>query len=109
MRRFIDANPGLSSRFTKTIEFPPYGADELTAILRLMAQRQNYQLPDDLERVIKPWIETGMRAESWGNAREIRTLLEHAREAQAMRIAGNPAADVGRIEIADIQAATGDR
>jgi len=105
MRRFIDANPGLGSRFTKTIEFPPYGADELTAILRSMAQRQNYQLPGDLERVIKPWIESGMRSDSWGNAREIRTLLEHAREAQAMRIAGNPAADVGRIEMADLQVA----
>jgi NAD(P)H-dependent FMN reductase len=105
MRRFIDTNPGLGSRFTKTIQFPPYGVDELTAILRLMAQRQNYQLPDDVERVIKPWVESGMRGESWGNAREIRTLLEHSREAQAMRIAGNPAADVGRIEIADIKAA----
>src|SRR6516164_10555842 len=52
MRRFIDSNPGLASRFTKTIEFPPYAADELATILRLMARRQNYQLPDDLERKI---------------------------------------------------------
>jgi NAD(P)H-dependent FMN reductase len=109
MRRFIDTNPGLASRFTKTIEFPPYSAEELTAILRLMAKRQNYHLPDDLDRKIKPWIESGMRSESWGNAREIRTLLEHAREAQAMRIAANPNADVGKIEMADIQAAMGER
>src|SRR5579871_1319763 len=34
MQRFIHSNPGLSSRFTKTIEFPPYTADELAAILR---------------------------------------------------------------------------
>jgi SpoVK/Ycf46/Vps4 family AAA+-type ATPase len=104
MRRFIDSNPGLASRFTKTIEFPPYSADDLMQILRLMAKRQNYQLPDKLDGV-KPWIEGQMRSESWGNAREIRTLLEHAREAQAMRIAGNPGADVGRIEIADLHVA----
>ena len=109
MRRFIDSNPGLASRFTKTIEFPPYSADELAQILRLMAKRQNYQLPDDLERKINPWIESGMRSESWGNAREIRTLLERTREAQALRIAASPTSDVGRIEMVDLQAAMGDR
>ena len=109
MRRFIDSNPGLASRFTKTIEFPPYAADELATILRLMATRQNYQLPDDLERKIKPWIESGMRSESWGNARAMRTLLERAREAQAVRIAADPTSDVSRIDMPDIQAAMEER
>ena len=109
MRRFIDSNPGLASRFTKTIEFPPYAADELATILRLMATRQNYQLPDDLERKIKPWIESGMRSESWGNARAMRTLLERAREAQAVRIAADPASDVSRIDMTDMQAAMEER
>src|SRR5262249_11475361 len=49
MHRFIDSNPGLSSRFTRTIEFPPYAANELVAILRVMAERQNFVLPDNLE------------------------------------------------------------
>jgi SpoVK/Ycf46/Vps4 family AAA+-type ATPase len=109
MRRFIDSNPGLASRFTKTIEFPAYSADELAAIMRLMAKQQNYALPDELEAKLRPWIENRMRGESWGNAREMRTLLERAREAQAVRIAANPSSDVGRLEIADIQAAMGDR
>jgi NAD(P)H-dependent FMN reductase len=108
MRRFVDSNPGLASRFTKTIEFPPYTADELATILRLMATRQNYQLPDDLERKIKPWIESGMRSESWGNARAMRTLLERAREAQAVRFAADPTSDVSRIDMTDIQAAIED-
>src|SRR5258708_3697911 len=29
MRRFISSNPGMASRFTKTIEFPSYSAQEL--------------------------------------------------------------------------------
>jgi hypothetical protein len=37
----------------------------------------------------------------------MRTLLEKAREAQAMRIAMNPSADLSRIEIADLMKATG--
>ncbi len=105
MQRFIGSNPGLSSRFTKTIEFPPYTADELAAILRVMAKQQNFVLPDDLEASLGPWIKLGTRNKSWGQAREMRTLLERAREAQAMRITRDPSGDVRQLAIADIDAA----
>ena len=105
MQRFINSNPGLSSRFTKTIEFPPYGANELAAILRVMAKRQNFVLPDDLESSLAPWLKVGMRNKSWGQAREMRTLLERAREAQATRIAHDPSGDVRQLAMTDIDAA----
>jgi SpoVK/Ycf46/Vps4 family AAA+-type ATPase len=105
MRAFIDSNPGLASRFTKTIAFPPYTADELTAIVRLMAERQNYLLPGELDTRLEPWLNTGMRNKTWGNAREMRTLLERAREAQALRIASDPSTDIRQLEMADIEAA----
>jgi hypothetical protein len=38
----------------------------------------------------------------------MRTLLERAREAQAMRISASPSADVTRLEMADIRAALGE-
>jgi S1-C subfamily serine protease len=105
MQRFINSNPGLSSRFTKTIEFPPYAANELAAILRVMAKRQNFVLPDDLESSLDPWMKVGMRNKAWGQAREMRTLLERAREAQATRIAHAPSGDVRQLAMADIDAA----
>jgi S1-C subfamily serine protease/SpoVK/Ycf46/Vps4 family AAA+-type ATPase len=105
MQRFINSNPGLSSRFTKTIEFPPYAANELAAILRVMAKRQNFVLPDDLESSLAPWLKVGMRNKSWGQAREMRTLLERAREAQATRIAHDPSGDVRQLAMTDIDAA----
>jgi SpoVK/Ycf46/Vps4 family AAA+-type ATPase len=105
MQRFIGSNPGLSSRFTKMIEFPPYAANELVAILRLMANRQNFVLPEDIESSLDPWLKVGMRNKSWGQAREMRTLLERAREAQATRIAHDPSGDLRRIAMADIDAA----
>jgi S1-C subfamily serine protease len=105
MQRFIGSNPGLSSRFTKTIEFPPYAANELAAILRVMAKRQNFVLPDHFESSLDPWIKLGIRNKSWGQAREMRTLLERAREAQATRIAHDPAGDVRQLTMADIDAA----
>ena len=105
MLRFINSNPGLSSRFTKTIEFPPYAASELAAILRVMAKLQNFVLPDDLESNLDPWLKVGMRNKSWGHAREMRTLLERAREAQATRIAHDPTGDLRKLVMADIDAA----
>jgi SpoVK/Ycf46/Vps4 family AAA+-type ATPase len=107
MRRFIDTNPGLAGRFTKTIDFPRYSADDLCEIFRRMVARQNFTLPSGFESRIKPWIAERSRAEDWANAREMRTLLEKAREAQATRIATDPAADLSCLEIGDLMKATG--
>jgi stage V sporulation protein K len=107
MRRFIDTNPGLAGRFTKTIDFPRYNGDDLCEILRRMAAKQHFTLPDNFPNRIKPWIAERSRAEDWANAREMRTLLEKAREAQAMRIATDASADLSRIEIVDLMKATG--
>jgi SpoVK/Ycf46/Vps4 family AAA+-type ATPase len=107
MRRFIDTNPGLAGRFTKTIDFPRYSADDLCEILRRMAERQHFTLPEGFQGRIKPWITERSRADDWANAREMRTLLEKAREAQAMRISVDPSADLSRLEIVDLMKATG--
>ena len=106
MRRFIESNPGLSSRFTKTVDFPRYGADDLCEILRRMAARQHFALPDDFSAALTPWIEQHATSPDWGNARSMRTLLEKAREAQAIRISTDPLADLTRIDTADILEAT---
>jgi hypothetical protein len=46
-----------------------------------------------------------MRNKSWGQAREMRTLLERARESQATRIAHDPSGDLRQIALVDIDAA----
>jgi len=109
MRRFIDTNPGLAGRFTKTIEFPSYRPKELCEILRRMAAKQSFELPEDFERELTPWLAQRSRADDWSNAREMRTLLEKAREAQAARIARSPqGGDLFRLEISDLLRATGE-
>jgi SpoVK/Ycf46/Vps4 family AAA+-type ATPase len=109
MRRLIDSNPGLGSRFSKTVDFPSYNADELSEIFKRMAVRQQFNLPDGFEAKIKPWIESRSKAGDWANAREMRTLLEKAREAQALRVAADPAADISQVTLEDIILATGEK
>jgi S1-C subfamily serine protease len=70
-----------------------------------MAKQQNFVLPDNLESSLGPWMKVAMRNKSWGQAREMRTLLERAREAQATRIAHDPSGDVRQLAMADIDAA----
>jgi SpoVK/Ycf46/Vps4 family AAA+-type ATPase len=102
MRRFIESNPGLSSRFTKTINFPAYGAADLCEILKRMAARQQFSLPNDFAVALTPWIEQHTTSPDWGNARSMRTLLEKAREAQAIRISMDADADLSRIATEDL-------
>jgi SpoVK/Ycf46/Vps4 family AAA+-type ATPase len=109
MKQFVKSNPGLSGRFSKTINFPAYSPVELCEIFRRMAARQQFTLPDAFEEKLLPWVEGRVKAEDWANAREMRTLLEKAREAQALRVAGESSADVSQISIEDIVAATGQK
>jgi SpoVK/Ycf46/Vps4 family AAA+-type ATPase len=109
MRRFIDSNPGLASRFSKTIDFPAYSTAELSEIFKRMAAKQQFNLPEGFETKLKPWIESRSKAEDWANAREMRTLLEKAREAQALRVASDPSADIAHVTIEDIVQATGQK
>ena len=44
MRKLIEANPGLESRFTRTIDFPDYTDDELVAIFDSMSSKKRYDL-----------------------------------------------------------------
>jgi stage V sporulation protein K len=106
MRRFISYNPGLASRFTKIIEFPAYNSAELSEIFKSMVQQQGFELSDAIFPRLRIWIESNAAQEDWGNAREMRTLLERMREAQAVRIATRPSASLTRLEMADFVKAT---
>ena len=109
MRKFLASNPGLPSRFTKTIQFGSYEAEDLVAITRSMARRDGLHLSPDADPVLKTFFEQARTAPDFANARTARTVLERAREAQAARIApliGSPGVDLNELTLADIQSAT---
>jgi S1-C subfamily serine protease/Holliday junction resolvasome RuvABC ATP-dependent DNA helicase subunit len=110
MRKFLASNPGLPSRFTKTIEFESYVADDLVDITHVMAQRDGLRLSRDTDPVLKNFFERARTAPDFANARTARTVLERARETQAARIApliGSPGVDLEELTRADIQSAIG--
>ena len=109
MRRFVASNPGLASRFTKTIDFEPYDTAELCEIFRSMVKAQQYALPDGFEAKLTPWIEGARQDQQWGNARSMRTLLEKVREAHALRTSIDPEANIAEFEMVDIEAAIRER
>lgn len=93
MRRFFASNPGLASRFTRTLVFEDYSAEELAEIYRDSAKREGFildagaQEAASLACVHMEAEHGGDRSKSFGNARAVRTLWERSREAQAMRLA----------------------
>jgi len=93
MRRFLESNPGLRSRFSREISFPDYSEDELVAIFRRFASEAEYTLGEGTEQTLRAIFENSERDESYGNARFARTLFEQALNAQALRLA-----DAGAVE-----------
>lgn len=94
MGRFIDMNPGLAGRFTRHIDFPAYCAADLQDILGRMAVRQGFTLPIETTALTQEWLDRRIGAKDWANAREMRSLMERAREAQAVRISNQPDPDL---------------
>lgn len=102
MEAFVNANPGLSSRFTKQLAFDNYSIDELLDIFASMAKAQQFTLPANFKDLIAPWLAERTDGRAWANAREMRTLLERAREEQALRLASDPNASLTEINEADL-------
>ncbi len=89
MQTFLRSNPGLPSRFTKTILFPSYDPDDLVRIIHRMAQAEGLRLDPASDADLRRYFVAARERADFGNARTARTLLERAREAQALRIGPN--------------------
>jgi hypothetical protein len=88
MLKFLDANPGLASRFTKTIEFENYDSDQLVLITSRMAEHEDYVLQDGSEQILYHRFERLVRDQNFGNARAARKFFEAARKVQSQRLRG---------------------
>ena len=87
MRKLIETNPGLESRFTRTIDFPDYTNDELVAIFDSMSSKKRYDLDADARRALTELVAAEPRTRGFGNARFVRNVFEQAVSLQALRLA----------------------
>jgi hypothetical protein len=104
MRQFLDTNPGLRARFTRTLHFADYDAAELEQIFHgLVASaglRWGPGRPRPAERSWRPSPVAGVR-----HARSARTLFERTLTAQAERLGRLEAELLATLLPEDIQAA----
>jgi AAA+ superfamily predicted ATPase len=86
MTDFLDANPGLRSRFPKSIDFPDYSTGELLRIIDALAARHHYRLTRGARERARALLEAAPRGRGFGNARLARNLFEQAVAMQATRV-----------------------
>jgi SpoVK/Ycf46/Vps4 family AAA+-type ATPase len=94
MRTFLGTNPGLSSRFSRTIEFENYDPAELVQIMELICNSHSYVLEHDTRAALEAHFQQIPRDASFGNGRAVRKLFEEMVGRQAGRLAVMPDATV---------------
>ena len=89
MKRFIDSNPGLQSRFNRYIEFPDYTAEELLHIFESNMHKFDYQFGEGTKDALQQYFENAVahKDANFGNGRFVRNTFEKVLERQANRLA----------------------
>jgi SpoVK/Ycf46/Vps4 family AAA+-type ATPase len=77
MRTFLDANPGLRSRFPQSnlIHLPNYSNEELILIAEKIAAENDYILTDEAKLEINHRLEKERVDDTFGNARSVRNIV----------------------------------
>ena len=86
MADFLAVNPGLASRFSKTIEFENYTPEDLLQIIGRMVADGDYLMDDEARPVLLDHFGRISRDPNFGNARDARRLFEGVRKAQSQRL-----------------------
>ena len=95
LAELLRSNPGLSSRFTTSMEFSPYDAHELAEIFGRLAAADQYDVADEaraqLPRLCEAMLATA--DEHFGNARAVRNVYKDSLTQHADRVVALGALD----------------
>ena len=87
LARFIGVNPGLASRFTRTLSFDDYTSGELVDIVAHQAASHQYVLPESTRGALGRYFDAAGRGPGFGNGRFARMVFQEMTERHARRIA----------------------
>ncbi len=93
MRAFLSTNPGLASRFSRTIEFADYSPAELVTIVEGSCRAFHYRLELETRDALKTYFAKMPRDAGFGNGRAARQVFEEMAGRQAYRLGNDPDAD----------------
>ncbi len=81
MQDFLDANPGLRSRFTHNFMFEDYQPEELLEIFKKLVKDEDYRITDEAEKILLKELSNIYRTrdKNFGNARTVRKIFEDAK------------------------------
>ncbi|MGW7518521.1 right-handed parallel beta-helix repeat-containing protein [Streptomyces sp. NPDC054796] len=95
MERFLAVNPGVASRFSRTITFGDYSPEELLSIVEQQAEEHEYHLGEGTGEALLKYFTVLPKGPSFGNGRTARQTFEAMVERHAGRVAqlGDPSTD----------------
>ncbi|MFP1624649.1 right-handed parallel beta-helix repeat-containing protein [Streptomyces sp. 5K101] len=87
MERFLTVNPGVASRFSRTITFPDYAPEELLRIVEQQAEEHEYRLGEGAAEALLKYFTALPKGPAFGNGRTARQTFESMVERHAVRVA----------------------
>jgi SpoVK/Ycf46/Vps4 family AAA+-type ATPase len=88
MARFVNSNPGLKSRFARSIHFEDYSSSELAEIFKVRCEQQNYLFSDETLKAVHYLVNRFEdRIGELGNGRFVRNIFDRCIANQCNRLA----------------------
>ncbi len=88
MKKFVESNPGLKSRFDRTIEFKDFSVEELLEIAMFHFKKEKFEVEEEAHVLLKNYIKVLVDSKDkfFGNGRVMRNTVKEAVKNQNLRL-----------------------